>query len=125
MKFCIPIEADDGLDSSVSDHFGSAPRFMIVDAETRSFSVIPNADADHAQGGCNPLRALNANVVDIVITGSLGGSALVKMNAVGIRVFRSEAKTVIENLNLLADNHLQEFVLIEATPEQQGVCCPH
>ncbi|KAF0180222.1 MAG: dinitrogenase iron-molybdenum cofactor [Nitrospirae bacterium] len=125
MKFCLPIETDKGFDSPVSDHFGSAPMFMIVDAESRSFLVIPNADVDHAQGGCNPLRALNANVVDVVITGSLGGSALVKMNAVGIRVFRSEAETVIENLNLLADNHLHEFVLVEATPDQQGLCCSH
>ncbi len=125
MKFCIPIASDSGFDSFVADHFGSAPSFMIVDTETRSFSIIPNADIDHAQGGCNPLRALNANVVDIVITGSLGGSALKKMNAVGIRVFRAEAKTVIVNLDLMADNLLSEFVLVEATPEQQGSCCHH
>ncbi len=125
MKFCIPIAADSGFDSLVADHFGSAPSFMIVDTETRSFSIIPNADLDHAKSGCNPLRALNANVVDIVITGSLGGSALRKMNAVGIRVFRAEAKTLIENLDLMADNRLQEFVLVEATPDQQGSCCPH
>ena len=125
MKFCLPIDAEGGFESPVAAHFGSAPFFMVIDTETRAFSIFPNPDADHEQGGCNPLRALSGNVVDIVITGSLGGSALMKLNAVGVKVFRAEARSVIENLDMLADNRLQEFVLIEASPDQQGSCCPH
>ena len=36
MKICIPVNENNGVDSSVSAHFGSAPFFMIVDSDTGS-----------------------------------------------------------------------------------------
>ena len=35
MNLCIPITEDQGLQSPVSGHFGSAPYFMIVDTGSR------------------------------------------------------------------------------------------
>ncbi|HMK42616.1 MAG TPA: NifB/NifX family molybdenum-iron cluster-binding protein [Dissulfurispiraceae bacterium] len=127
MKFCLPVESDNGFDSLVHNHFGTAPSFVIVDTETKSLAVIANADLDHTHGGCNPVRALNNTVVDIVITGGIGSGALKRLLEVGVRVFKAEAKTVLENLNMLADKRLPEFVMQDACAahDEGGICCPH
>ena len=36
MNICIPITRDNGIQSPVSLHFGSAPLFMVVDTESGS-----------------------------------------------------------------------------------------
>lgn len=125
MKFCIPIESDNGFKSQAADHFGTAPLFMIIDTETRQHAIIPNADIDHAEGCCDPFRAIGGEQVDIVITGSLGGGALQKLNAVGVAVYKAEGETVMDNLNLLADSCLHEFVLVDGMSSGQDSCCPH
>jgi predicted Fe-Mo cluster-binding NifX family protein len=125
MKFCLPIESDNGFKSPVAEHFGTAPLFVIIDTETRKHTVVPNADIGHAEGGCDPFRAIGGEQIDIIITGSLGGGALQKLNTAGIVVYKAEGATVMENLNLLADSCLHEFVLAEGASAGQGSCCPH
>lgn len=98
---------------------------MIIDTETRLHAVIPNADIDHIEGGCDPFRAIGGEQIDIVITGSLGGGALLKLNSAGIVVYKAAKETVMENLNLLADSCLHEFVLADSASAGQGSCCPH
>jgi len=78
MKVCFPVQNNDGVQSMVFDHFGSAPMFLIVDTETRTLAVINNRDQHHAHGSCNPLKALDQQTVDAVIVGGIGGGALRK-----------------------------------------------
>ena len=33
MKICFPVEKDEGIESQVYNHFGSAPVFIMVDTE--------------------------------------------------------------------------------------------
>ena len=58
MKICFPVAKDKGLDSPVFTHFGSAPMFLLVDAEQRSVAEVVNRDRNHQHGACRPLRAL-------------------------------------------------------------------
>ena len=44
MNICIPVEADEGLDSLVCGHFGSAPAFMVVDTDTENCRAITNGN---------------------------------------------------------------------------------
>ncbi len=37
MKICFPVNSENGLDSIVFNHFGSAPFFIIFDTELKSF----------------------------------------------------------------------------------------
>lgn len=39
MKVCFAVQRDDGMDSSVYGHFGSAPAFVVVDTEHQSTKV--------------------------------------------------------------------------------------
>jgi predicted Fe-Mo cluster-binding NifX family protein len=108
MKICIPIGEDEGLKSVVHAHFGSAPAFALVDTETEAFRMIPNANAHHQHGMCQPLSVLAQEQIDCVVVGGIGGGALSKMQAAGIRVFLADAANVEATVAALKAGTLQE-----------------
>ncbi|MCP4693003.1 MAG: diguanylate cyclase [Desulfobacterales bacterium] len=109
MKIAFPTREDKGADSQVYGHFGSAPRFVIIDDNDDSATTVDNTDADHLHGQCQPLKALGGIEVDKVVVGGIGGGALQKLNHAGIRVFRAVEGTVNENLGLVKTDKLPEF----------------
>lgn len=111
MKICMPIEAENGLDSVVYGHFGSAPGFLMVDAETEQTQLIDNGDKVHEHGACNPLSSFEQDTPDIVVVGGIGAGALVKLNEAGIRVFQAAGDTVRQNIDELKTKGLPEFTL--------------
>ena len=94
MHICIPVLEDNGLDSRVSAHFGSAPAFMMVDTEFGTCRAILNTDSHHQHGMCQPLAALAGETVDSIVVGGIGMGALVKLEAAGIAVFHADRDTV-------------------------------
>lgn len=106
------------MESVVYNHFGSAPVFLIVDQETSAVVSVSNRDRHHAHGACNPMRALDDQRVDAVVVGGIGAGALAGLNRMGIRVHRSLAATVGENLALFGSGGL-------AVIERQGCCGGH
>ena len=109
MKVCIPVELNEGLKSKPFGHFGSAPMFLVYNLENEELSEISNGDLGHEHGKCQPIKALSGNVVDAVIVGGIGQGAIVKLNSMGIKVFKAQAETLEENLNLFKENKLNEF----------------
>jgi predicted Fe-Mo cluster-binding NifX family protein len=109
MKVCFPVREDRSVDSEVYGHFGSAPMFVMVDTQTRETVAVPNPNASHERGMCNPVGALSGHEVDCVVVGGIGGGALMRLAGSGIRVFRAAARTVQENLALLDSGGLVEF----------------
>jgi predicted Fe-Mo cluster-binding NifX family protein len=94
MNLCIPVTNDQGLDSRVSGHFGSAPCFAIVDSETRACRLVPNANRHHGHGGCHPVAAIAGLGVEGVLVGGIGAGALSHLQAAGIRVWKADGTTV-------------------------------
>jgi len=94
MKLCIPTTHDRGRATPLSDHFGSAPYFTLVDSETGTMKVIPNHHAVHAPGSCDAARAIAAHEVGAVVCLGLGRRALASLEDAGIAVFVSSAGTV-------------------------------
>lgn len=109
MKICIPVTADRGLESPVSGHFGSAPLYMLVDAEARSVRAVPNPRASHEHGACSPLEALEEHPIDAVLVGGIGPGALAKLRSAGIRVLRARAATVAGCLDALSRGDVEEI----------------
>ena len=118
MRVAFPIEENNGLASRVFGHYGSAPRFVMVDSETGSVITVDNRDKDHLHGQCQPLKALDGEKVDAVAVGGIGAGALNKLNASGIRVYRAIDGSVADNLKLI-----ESCVLPELMPEQ--TCIGH
>lgn len=109
MKICFPVKSDNGINSEVYNHFGSAPSFVIVDTETDSTTVINNNDQHHEKGACSPFKALDGQTVDAVIVGGIGAGALNKLAQAGIKVYQPKALSIEENIKMLKAQALPEF----------------
>jgi predicted Fe-Mo cluster-binding NifX family protein len=118
MKICFPVQKNDGLDSTVYGHFGSAPIFMVVDTDTNTVSSIDNRDQHHTHGACNPMKALDNQKVDAIVVGGIGAGALTRLNQMGITVHRSQAETIASNMALFTAQSLPILTL-------QGCCGGH
>jgi predicted Fe-Mo cluster-binding NifX family protein len=109
MKICFPVQNDEGLKSTVFNHFGSAPKFVVVDSDTKVVSTISNGDQHHAHGACSPMKALDNQQIDVIVVGGIGAGALTKLNQMGITVHRAQAATIDENLRLYASQTLPVY----------------
>lgn len=110
MKICFPVQENQGLQSQVYGHFGSAPGFLVVDMATGEFTAISNSDQIHQHGACNPVAGLGGHQVDAIVVGGIGGGALNKLNAGGMRVFKALEGSIGENIELLRADALPEFL---------------
>ena len=99
MNICIPVNEDQGLQSRVCAHFGSAPAFMIVDTDSGSCRAIPNQNQHHGHGMCAPLASLAGESIDGMVVGGIGMGALNKLSAANIRVYLAQHETVVETLD--------------------------
>ncbi len=110
MKVCFPVLENQGLESQVFGHFGSAPGFVVVDMTTNELTAINNSDQIHEHGACNPVAGLGGHQVDAIVVGGIGGGALHKLNSSGMRVFQAHAGTIAENVLLFKANELPEYL---------------
>jgi len=127
MKIAFPVQVDEGLESQVYGHFGSAPSFVILDSANGEFETIGNSDAHHAHGQCQPMKALAGNDVDAIVVGGIGGGALMRLQAQGVRVFRAVEGSVKQNLEFMKSGKLPEFSvnMTCAGHQGQGGCQHH
>jgi len=118
MKVCFPVARNHGLDSRVFNHFGSAPIFLIVDADSRVVAEVVNRDLNHAHGACRPLRTLGGQNVDAIAVGGIGAGALSGLMQAGLKVYQAQSGTVADNLDRLNRQELPELTA-------QQVCSGH
>ncbi|MBT8385963.1 MAG: NifB/NifX family molybdenum-iron cluster-binding protein [Ignavibacteria bacterium] len=109
MNLCIPIKENNGLQSEVYSHFGSAYAFLLFDTEKEQVEIINNSDKKHSHGECEPMKSISSRDVNAVIVGGIGTRALEKLHALHIKVFKSKEGTAIENVKLFKKASLQEF----------------
>ncbi len=125
MKICFPVETLQGLDSRVYEHFGSAPGFVIVDTDANTTEEINNGDLHHAHGMCQPLKALGERQVDAIAVGGIGMGALMRLQSLGIRVFRVTLGTVGQNIRFIQEETLPEFDASITCAGHTGGGCAH
>jgi predicted Fe-Mo cluster-binding NifX family protein len=122
MKVGFAVPVNEGLESTVYGHFGSAPAFIIVDTELKQVLGLENRNMHREHGACNPIMAFNSNRIDAMVVGGIGGGALMKLNAMGVRVYAAGAETVKDNIALLRENKLQELTTDDSCRTHQGQC---
>jgi predicted Fe-Mo cluster-binding NifX family protein len=119
MRICIPAENNNGLSSTVCGHFGSAPYFIIYDTNSKSIDFINNADGKHEHGQCNPLASFANKPIDIMITGGIGARALQKLNAGGVKAYKTTIEqTAADVVKSFECNLLEEITLDNACSHQ-------
>ena len=125
MKVCFAVQKDDGVDSVVYGHFGSAPAFIVVDTEVDRAETVNNRDLNHVHGACNPIQAIGGLKPDAVVVGGIGAGAITRLNAEGVKVYRAAAETVKQNLALFKESKLPELSVRNACgghTQGQGGC---
>jgi predicted Fe-Mo cluster-binding NifX family protein len=85
MKICVSAMGG-SLDAKVSERFGRAPYFIIVDSGDMKFIPLLNT-AGSMQGGAGPeaVRLVAAKGAEVVLTGDLGPNAKTALEAAGIK----------------------------------------
>jgi predicted Fe-Mo cluster-binding NifX family protein len=123
MKVCFAVQENEGIESAVYNHFGSAPLFVMVDVGSdNKMTAVDNQDKEHIHGACNPVKAIGGHDIDAVVVGGIGAGAIQGLNAQGIKVYRAVARTIKENLVLLAQGKLPEMSMRQACGGHQGGC---
>ena len=125
MKVGFAVQRDEGLESKVYNHFGSAPMFVVVETGASEVQTVHNQDLNHSHGACSPMKALGGQQIDALVVGGIGGGALMRLNAMGVKVYAAEAQTIRENLQLLGRNRLPQLSMENACQAHEGGCEPH
>jgi predicted Fe-Mo cluster-binding NifX family protein len=124
MKICIPINENNGMESTVYGHFGSAKNFLVYYTDKESYEVIDNSDSNHVHGQCHPLSSIEGKNFDSNFVGGIGARAIAKLNAQGIRVFQAVDGSVQLNVGMLKKSQLPEMTMDDACAHHnQGAGC--
>jgi len=118
MKIAVTAENNNGLESTVAQHFGHAPYFMLVDVENNEVTAtqgVVNPFAEKHQPGQIPdfIKEQNA---DVILSGGMGGRAIQFFEQAGIKAATGASGTVLQALeNYLGGN------LTDAAPCAESV----
>jgi len=123
MKLCIPVAENNGLESQVYGHFGSAPVYAVRDTELGHTEFTDNANQHHAHGGCQPMQALDGQTVDAIIVGGIGARAIARLNEMGVKVYRAVEGTLQDVVAGLEAGALTEITTADACSHHGG--CDH
>lgn len=119
MRVCIPTETNEGKNSQVYGHFGSAPYFTICDTDKDSVEVVANNNQHHSHGTCHPMGVLTGKKINAVVCGGMGARAVQLLNDAEIKAYRADASTVEEIIKKLKDKKLEE-ITVENACAQHG-----
>lgn len=86
MKICVPTSGQGGYDDAVSEHFGRAPTYTVVDTESEKVNVISNK-SEHMGGTGKPPEQIAQTGAQILICSGLGPRAIGMFESYGIEVY--------------------------------------
>jgi predicted Fe-Mo cluster-binding NifX family protein len=107
MKICVPTMGNKGLDDFVSEHFGRAPTFTVVDMETNEINVFPNT-SEHFGGVGAPPEILSEGGVEVMLCSGLGPKAINMFEQLGIEVYVGAGGTVRKAIRAFQSGRLHE-----------------
>jgi len=111
-RIVIPVIEDAGLNSRLSEHFGRAPYFMVIEmsseGEILKVEAIPNTSEHFGGFGRPPDRILQLNPT-VLITYNMGPRALNMFQQARVTVLRANALTVREVIEAFKRGQLEEL----------------
>lgn len=128
MKIAFPITRDNGLKSLISERFGVAEKFMIVDLDTREFEIVANQKKEE-NASCKTGVFAKETTVDAVVTSCIGDGSLRGLTTANIRVYAAQGGSIAENLELMKNNELKLFHIFDLCQgkknKKEGGCGHH
>ena len=114
MKICIPAEDDQGLDSRLCGHFGSAPFFALADTGSGEVEITPNPGREHSHGKCQPVERIDAKRTDAVVCQGMGKRAVSSLQRAGVEVLITSADTIRGAISQAGQGGLRTLLVQEA-----------
>ena len=125
MIVCFPVENNEGINSSVYGHFGSAPGFVLYNTDNEELDFIDNKNKVHDHGACNPATALAGRFVDTVVVGGIGKGAIMKLASDGIKVARAKSGVISEDVKYFINGELEILTDDMSTCSHGTHSCSH
>uniref|UniRef100_Q3AR31 Dinitrogenase iron-molybdenum cofactor biosynthesis domain-containing protein n=1 Tax=Chlorobium chlorochromatii (strain CaD3) TaxID=340177 RepID=Q3AR31_CHLCH len=111
----VPLTTANGRQSIVSEHFGSAPYFAVVESESGKCSIIENGGCHHPQGECSHGDVFAQHQATVLLCKGIGGRAASRVEASGVAIYVvPQANSLDEALQLLQNGSLQQFAAGDA-----------
>jgi predicted Fe-Mo cluster-binding NifX family protein len=110
-RIVVPTDDERGLNARLSEHFGRAPYFVVVELEdgnVSSVQVIPN-ESEHFGGFGRAAEAILRLRPSAVITYGMGPRALKAFQEAGVAVLRANADTVKGVIEAYRRGELEEL----------------
>jgi len=111
VRLVIPTEDGNGLDARLSQHFGRAPYFVVVEIQgdkVASVQAVPNQSEHFGGYGLPPDLILQLRP-DAVITFGMGPRAISRFQEAGVAVYRAQSETVKEVVEAYLQGKLEEL----------------
>jgi len=112
VRIVVPVSDEKGINSHLSQHFGRAPFYAIIDLDEKGQVIgqgtIANTSEHFGGVGLPPDRILQLKPKALVTYG-LGSKAIKMFQDAGVAVLRTEANTVREVVNAYNNDELQEL----------------
>ena len=107
MKLCIPTLGTGGLNDMVSEHFGRAPTFTVVDMANSEVQVMQNT-SEHFGGSGNTPELVAAAGAEVLLCSGLGPRAIAAFEQFGIEVYVGARGTVKDAIKAFQAGELNE-----------------
>ena len=111
-RIVIPVIENSGLESRLSEHFGRAPYFMVVEIDSKgeivNIEAIPNTSEHFGGFGRPPDKILQLRPTALITYG-MGPRALSIFQQARVAVLRANAPTVREVIEAFKRNELEEL----------------
>ena len=117
MKICMPVQDENGLDSVVYGHFGSAPFFAVYDTKSKNIVFANNNESEHEHGKCMPVDAIKKTGAEAVLCRGMGLRAADLLRESGIMPYMVDATTV--------SDAIRQYEAKNVTVLDAGKACQH
>jgi len=111
-KIVIPVSGESGLDAQLSEHFGRAPYFAVIDIDENgqisNQQTVPNTSEHFGGTGRPPDRILQFKP-DVLITYGMGPRALNIFQTARVAVLRANTNTVRDVITAYNNDELEEL----------------
>lgn len=104
MRICVPVKADQGLESVMASNLMVAECFLIIDTQNNSIEKIEKKGL-----GLNPLKPIMDALFDVLIVDDLGLPAFNKLKERRRRVYKMFGRIVKDNVEMMKKRQLVEI----------------
>lgn len=110
MKVAITLKENTGLDSAVSPIFGRCPYFMLIDDDSKEFTIKENPAVNESGGaGIKAAQIMVDEKVSAVISGDVGPKAGSVLLAEGIAIYQHHGSTAADSLQSYLEKRLEKL----------------